>query len=146
GYDLPMRFNLQTGYKIVLNYNKYHPAGNEISITPTLNYKHQGYGNQLDIGVYYTYDPIILGLWYRGIPGLSYGNNLPNNEAIIPMAGVTFNGFSFTYSYDYTISKLTNQSSGGSHEISLIYEFKKPYRNASIQKRLPCPQFNRTYQ
>jgi len=145
GDNLPMLLNIQSGYKILLNYSKYNPSAKEISLTPTVNYKHQGTYDQLDIGCYYTYSAIMLGMWYRGIPLLSYGKGLPNNEAIIPMVGLSQKGWSITYSYDYTISKLTNASSGGSHEVSIIYEFKVRYRNAHIQKRLPCPKFNQTY-
>ncbi|ABG58939.1 conserved hypothetical protein [Cytophaga hutchinsonii ATCC 33406] len=151
GFDLPMRFNIQTGYKIMLNggggYRNYRPqGGKEISLTPTLNFKAQGANTQLDIGLYYTYDPIMIGLWYRGIPVL-YNNGLPNNEALIPMIGYRHKGWSFTYSYDYTLSSLTNKQSAGSHEISLIYEFKVPYRKtAGIKRSIPCPNFQRTYQ
>lgn len=150
GFDLPMRFNIQTGYKILLNnsgHKNYRAQGaKEISLTPTLNIKAQGANTQLDIGMYYTFDPIMIGLWYRGIP-LLYNNGKPNNEALIPMIGYAYKAWSFTYSYDYTLSTLTNQQSAGSHEISLMYEFKVPYRRkAGIKRSIPCPNFQRTYQ
>jgi len=151
GFDLPVLINIQTGYKILLNnpggvYGKYRPAGmKEVSFTPTLNFKSQGSNNQLDIGFYYKFEPLLLGLWYRGIPILST-NGKPNNEALIPMIGLAQKGWSVMYSYDYTISSLTNQQSGGSHEISIIYEFKVPYRKSSVRRSFPCPNFQRTYQ
>jgi len=149
GYNLPMRINLQTGYKIILNRSRYRnhrsPGSKEISLTPTLNFKNQGPNNQLDIGFYYTYDPIMIGLWYRGIPLLE-NHGKPNNEALIPMIGFIQKGWTITYSYDYTISSLTTKHSGGAHEISLIYEFKVPYKNSGVQRRIPCPNFSRSYQ
>ncbi|WP_018343465.1 PorP/SprF family type IX secretion system membrane protein [Cytophaga aurantiaca] len=150
GYDLPVRINLQTGYKIMLNgtggYKNHTSGKKEISLTPTLNFKSQGSNNQLDIGVYYTYNPIMIGLWYRGIPILP-NNGKPNNEALIPMIGYVQKGWAFTYSYDYTISSLTTKQSGGSHEISLIYQFKVPYKKSRATSRIiPCPNFQRSYQ
>ena len=153
GYDLPVRINVQTGYKIMLDGTagsrgrKGHKAAGskEISLTPTLNFKNQGYNNQLDIGLYYTYEPIMIGLWYRGIPVLP-NNGKPNSEALIPMIGYMHKGLSFTYSFDYTISSLTTKQSGGSHEISLIYEFRVPYKRTRASRVIPCPNFQRTYQ
>ncbi|WP_299249047.1 type IX secretion system membrane protein PorP/SprF [uncultured Cytophaga sp.] len=151
GFDLPMRINVQTGYKISLNgtggYKNYRPKGSkEISLTPTLNFKNQGSNNQLDIGLYYTYQPIRFGIWYRGIPVLP-NNGKPNNEAIIPMVSFIQKGFTFTYSYDYTISSLTTKQSGGSHELSLIYEFRVPYKKSKANHRtIPCPNFERSYE
>ena len=149
GFDLPMRTNIQTGYKFVLNKStrkNRRPAGQkEISLTPTLNFKNQGHNNQLDIGFYYTYQPLIIGIWYRGIPVLP-NNGYPNNEAIIPMIGYQQNGWSFMYSYDFTISSLNNKQTAGSHEISLIYEFKVRYKKSKFQRAIPCPNFQRTYE
>jgi hypothetical protein len=43
------------------------------------------------------------------------------------------------YSYDVTISQLTEKS-GGAHEISVIYEW--PKRNKTRRYRaVPCPKF-----
>lgn len=149
GFNLPMRTSIQTGYKLILNKSKFRNYRNteskDISLTPTLNFKNQGSNNQLDIGVYYTFEPIMFGLWYRGIP-LFDNHGKPNNEALIPMIGFIQKGWTFTYSYDYTISSLTTKQSGGAHEISLIYEFKVPYRKSGIQRRIPCPNFSRSYQ
>lgn len=149
GYNLPMRTNIQTGYKFILNKSSYRnhrqPGIKDISLTPTLNFKNQGSNNQLDIGCYYTFEPIMFGLWYRGLPILP-NHGKPNNEAIIPMIGFIQKGWSFTYSYDYTISSLTTKQSGGAHEISIIYEFKVPYKKSGIRRSIPCPNFNRSYQ
>ena len=38
------------------------------SVTFAFNYRKQDEFNQLDLGAYWQYNPIELGLWYRGIP------------------------------------------------------------------------------
>ncbi len=34
------------------------------------------------------YDPLMAGIWYRGLPGIKRYNDNPNNEAIILLLGV----------------------------------------------------------
>ncbi len=62
---------------------------------------------------------LIGGLWYR------FG------DAIIATLGVQFKGFKLGYSYDITISKLSN-AAGGAHEISLGYRFHSKPKNAGF--------------
>lgn len=145
--ELPMKMTVQAGYTIDLSGSTYGKGGKEISITPTFLYKQQGVFHQLDVGVYYTYEPIMFGLWYRGIPGASNTKNLPFSESLIPMVAYYWNGWTFSYSYDITLSRLNQRNSGGAHELSLIYEFKLPYKkSAPVQKYIPCPKFHRRYQ
>jgi len=96
--------------------------------------------DQFDIGTYYRYEQFVLGLWYRGLPLLkAYKPGYMNHDALILLAGVeTKSGWKFGYSYDLTISKLTNRS-GGSHEISITYE-KASKRKRKI-KVPPCMEF-----
>ena len=59
--------------------------------------------------------------------------------------GLIFNYFEFGYSYDFTISELST-SSGGAHEISLIYEFGLAPRPKQVKRKykmIPCPTFNK---
>ncbi|WP_028978583.1 PorP/SprF family type IX secretion system membrane protein [Sporocytophaga myxococcoides] len=146
---LPIKFSLHSGYKFFLkswNGTRNMP---ERSFTPTFNYKSQGAFDQLDLGAYLTYDPVMFGLWYRGIPVKNYASGLLNNESFILMAGIHFNGISFAYSFDLPISKLSLGNSYGAHEISLIYEWEIPYDKRKIKKRgrtIPCPKFSKRYQ
>lgn len=121
---LPMKISFQGGYKIDLT-----PGGRdyfthdyqERSVSFAFNYKQQDPFNQLDLGAQLYLHPLVLGLWYRGLPTK---NSLPNNEAVIGLVGVSLDsGLDIGYSYDVTVSKLGQKNSGGAHEISIRYNF-----------------------
>ncbi len=150
---LPVKYTLHGGYKIFLKdknshrktYGKPKP---ESSISPAFIYKTQGLYDQLDIGLYFYLEPLVLGGFYRGIPGLkSYKKGYGNSDAMAALIGVRLGSLSFGYSYDITVSKLAVYNSGGSHEISLSYVFdmsngnrKKPKIDKS-KMVLPCPDY-----
>lgn len=142
---LATKYSIHGGYKIKLpkvSYTKGQiPTRRERSITPTFQYKTQGEFDQLDIGTYVTLEPVVFGLTYRGLPVKTL-NGFPNNESIIFLVGMTYNGLNVGYSFDYTISDL-GISSGGAHEISVSYVFslddkRKPPKNV---RQIPCPKF-----
>lgn len=146
---LPMKIGIQGGLKIPLGAweigNGYGDAmDREKSISPAFLYKKQGRFDQLDLGAYLTYDPVTLGLWYRGIPIKQYERGLNNHDALVVLVGYRQDNFSIGYSYDATISSL-GMASGGSHELSLSYIFgeafqsKPPYRQR--RRELSCPKF-----
>jgi type IX secretion system PorP/SprF family membrane protein len=139
-FHLDPKISLHGGYKFFLEKQRFNGFKVERSIIPTFNYRHQGRYDQLDVGVYALYDPVMFGLWYRGIPLKSYQAGFGNNEALVFMAGLHYNGLTIGYSYDITLSKLNG--SGGSHEISIIYEWAHPYRKR-IGRPIPCPKFYR---
>lgn len=146
---LPMKITVHAGYKFILDT---YAVGNglgsqidrEVSISPAILYKHQGKFDQLDAGVYFTYEPLVLGLWYRGLPIKQYKTGINNHDAAIVLIGYRQDNLSFGYSYDATISTL-GMASGGSHEISIAYQFDnilrqkkhRPYK----KKELSCPRF-----
>ena len=75
---------------------------------------------------------------YQLIGGLYYRHK----EAIIPMIGLGYNDYTFTFSYDATMSDLkTYNHSRGALEFSLI---KQGIINPSSSRITPCPTF-RTY-
>jgi hypothetical protein len=47
-----------------------------------------------------------------------------NPDAVIVLLGLQQKDYKIGYSFDYTISRLTNKS-GGAHEISLAWMFRK---------------------
>lgn len=144
---LPTKISLQGGYKF--NMTPYDPYAErmgtlkEVSFTPTFMYKAQGKFDQLDLGAYFYYEPILVGLWYRGLPLVKKSLNKGiNHDALVFMAGIKANGYSFGYSYDMTISSL-GMNSGGAHEISFIYEFrwgKYVDKHKGRQARIKAPK------
>jgi type IX secretion system PorP/SprF family membrane protein len=148
---LPIKIGVQAGYRIPLaDYMIGNNLGDAIerekSITPVVHYKRQGASDQLDIGAYLTYSPLVLGVWYRGIPLKSYTKDnvsIISHDAAVFLVGYRQDNFSIGYSYDATISRLG--STGGAHELSLSYTFTdwiEPARHARPRKgELKCPKF-----
>ena len=139
---LPRRFSLHGGYRLPLRSTStlrgQTADGRERSVTPSFNYRSQGKFDQLDLGVFFTFEPIILGLWYRGIP-IKTVEGFSNNESIIIHLGLRKGNFNFGYSYDITISEL-GINTGGAHEASLIYNFRiGPPKPPKEVQRLRCP-------
>ena len=104
-------------------------------------YKVQKQYDQLDLGAYWNHDPFTLGLWFRGMPVISK-ESLEKIDAVIVLVGYKIAYISFGYSYDFTISKLIS-STGGFHEIFLIYEFNQDAALKRKRKRvtISCPKF-----
>ena len=95
---LPRKYTVTGGIRIPLRDMRNR---RELSITPVFLYKMQGEFNQIDAGLYVNAEPMVFGLWYR------------HKDAMIGLIGVKQGPFSFGYSYDYTISGLTQRISGG---------------------------------
>lgn len=130
---VPMKVSLHGGKKIEL----FDDAGS--TITPAFQLKNQGTAFQLDLGVYFERNHLVLGTWYRGIPFIT-GKGL-NSDALAFLIGYKKYDFRLCYSYDLPLSRMIN--SFGTHEISLVFEFckggkEKPPRNI---QQLPCPVF-----
>ena len=136
---LPRKFSVHGGYRIPLNPSTTKTGIGERSITPSFNYRTQGDFDQLDIGAYFTLNPILVGLWYRGLP-IKNLDGVVNNESIIFMIGMQTNRTTFGYSFDYTLSDL-GIGTGGAHEISIAYSFSlgDPLKPAEDVRRLKCP-------
>ena len=147
--SLPMKFSVHVGHKFYLKSgvigDGLYAEEQERSLAPTIQYKQQGKFSQLDIGLYYTFEPLILGAWYRGVPYKQF-DEFTNNEAVVMLLGYSKrtkdNILNIGYSYDITISKL-GASSGGAHEFSLSYAWftgdpRKPPKHV---RQIPCPNF-----
>jgi len=142
--ELPMKFSFHSGYRFPLPTNAgrgYNADGRERSITPNFQYKRQGEFDQLEVGTYLTFEPVVFGMWYRGIPLQSEFDGFNDKESIIFLVGLTSGPLNIGYSFDYTVSEL-GIASGGAHEISLSYRFppdpRRPPRNV---RQIPCPKF-----
>ncbi|BDC99387.1 type IX secretion system membrane protein PorP/SprF [Persicobacter psychrovividus] len=139
---LPMKFSAHGGYRFVISKKAGRGySARDYAITPTFQYKLQGKFDQLDLGLYAHLSPIVLGLWYRGIPVRTTGDH-NNSDSMVGLVGFEWNGFNFGYSYDYTISGLSSRS-GGAHEVSVTYvvflgDKRKPAKHI---RQIPCPAF-----
>lgn len=146
---LPVKYTIHTGVTIPM-YNGPKQLSGVHYLTPSIIYRRQGQSfQQLDAGLRYHIDPVAIGIWYRGIP---IGGETREEDEIVPVsqrdalvfiASLMFNDFQFGYSFDFTISELQT-TTGGSHEISLIYEFSVKNVKKQTKKRdklIPCPSF-----
>lgn len=138
---IPIKTSLHGGVRIPL-YNGVFKRERVAAIAPSFVYKHQGNFDQLDVGTYFLYDPIVLGLWYRGIPIMQTVNDNVNQDALIVIIGLQLPKIEISYSYDFTVSRL-GPISGGAHEIALKYKLNV-IANTKTRKRekfIPCPTF-----
>lgn len=116
--------------KITGHFGALLPVGDkskEIYISPNIIYQRQQNFQQLNLGLYVSKGSIVGGLYYR------------NQDAFIMLLGFQQQFFRIGYSYDVTVSKLTN-ATAGSHEISfsIVLECrakKKKFRTVN------CPTF-----
>ncbi|RZS95156.1 PorP/SprF family type IX secretion system membrane protein [Cecembia calidifontis] len=139
----PMKISAHGGLKFDLSggsvRNFMNNSQGQRELVLAFNYKHQDPFNQLDLGAQFNLQPVVFGLWYRGLPNL--GNALPNNESLIGLVGFSLgNGLDIGYSYDFTLSPLGQANTGGAHEVSMRLSFlsgdaKQAGRKGSI---LPC--------
>jgi len=133
---VPVKFNLFGGVQVLRKTRLLTTIQESLSFA--MNFQKQGSFYQSDIGVYYFKEPLIFGLWYRGIPIITS----QAGDAIIGLVGIKTGQLHIGYSYDFTISNLITSTSGA-HEISLIFEFN----NLSLGQRrnrlrsIPCPEF-----
>lgn len=139
---LPVKFSVHGGAKIPIVRNKYTNYQSEVTMSPAFNYRSQGKFDQLDLGLYLNYDPVVLGVWYRGIPVFKqYDVGYSNHDAVTFLVGFHQDFLTIGYSYDLTVSQL-GPSTGGSHEISVGYEFYyEKKRKKQYDKYVPCPRF-----
>lgn len=76
---------------------------------------------------------------YQLIAGAYYRHK----EAVIPVIGLGVNDYTFTFSYDATVSSLKNyNNSRGAFEFSLV---KQGVLNPNVKRVTPCPSFKSSY-
>ncbi|HEY6162100.1 MAG TPA: type IX secretion system membrane protein PorP/SprF [Bacteroidia bacterium] len=121
---LPRKYTVHAGTVIKVGESDH---GEDVTISPNILYQQQQNFRELNLGLYVTRGPITGGFWYR------------NSDAFIILIGVQQGLFKLGYSYDVTVSKLSNRSAG-SHEISVqmvlaCKKCRKAFRTVS------CPSF-----
>jgi type IX secretion system PorP/SprF family membrane protein len=145
-FRLQMRHSFHAGYRILLDVGTFEKGytndRRERSITPAMQYKRQGPFAQLDLGAYLTFEPIVFGLWYRGLPVRPNDGGIMNNESLILLVGYSLDNLRIGYSFDFTVSRL-GIGTGGAHEVSVTYvvDLRDPKRPPKSVRRIPCPNF-----
>ena len=110
----------------------------QVIINPNIYYTNQANVSELVGGMTANYNLSGDGM-YQLIGGVYYRHK----EAVIPMVGLGYNDYTFTFSYDATISSLKNyNNSRGAFEFSLI---KQGVLNPGVKRVTPCPSFKTAY-
>lgn len=139
---LPVKFSAHGGYKIDLSggaaTNFMNKRTGTRDLTLAFNYKNQAPFSQLDMGAQLNLQPLVLGVWYRGIPVSEISDS--NHESIISLVGISLgNGLDVGYSHDFTLSSLGNGNTGGANEISIRYSFLAgSAKGAGRKSSMPC--------
>jgi type IX secretion system PorP/SprF family membrane protein len=130
---IPIRYSFYGGVQVVKRSRLLNPIDETLTIA--VNYKNQNNQNQLDLGLYWHKQPLVLGGWYRGIPLV----NSPRGDAFTFLIGYKVQQFSVGYSYDFTVSNLLAHFKGA-HELSMVFKFNMPPRKKKMGA-VPCPEF-----
>ncbi|MEX0986535.1 MAG: type IX secretion system membrane protein PorP/SprF [Bacteroidales bacterium] len=131
---LPIKYTVFGGAQVIKRGQLFNPIDESLSLA--FLFRHQDVFRQLDLGVYWYKAPLMLGLWYRGVPlfGLD-----PRGDALAFLVGYKMDDIRVGYSYDFTVSRLVS-ATGGSHEVSVIFEFSTT-RSKKKRGMVPCPEF-----
>jgi type IX secretion system PorP/SprF family membrane protein len=128
---LYIKYTAHVGSVINLKQGPASDEEREFSISPNILYQQQNNFHQLNLGAYLTFDPLVVGLWFR--------HNFENADALIAMVGIHYKGLRVGYSYDLNVSRLFSVS-GGAHEVSASWQFPCIERKRRI-KAIKCPSF-----
>lgn len=122
---LPMKLTGHTG--AVIHLGRKTRFNDPAKISPNILYQRQQDFQQINLGMYFQKSPFVAGLWYR------------NKDAFIVLVGLQQGLFKFGYSYDVTISRLTN-ATAGAHEVSFAVQLEcKPKKKRF--RTINCPSF-----
>lgn len=138
---VPMKFLVYGGAKIDLNGRL--DRDNEESLFASFLYRGQQEFDQFDIGAYWLRMPILMGIWYRGLPGFQKNKDKSiNHDAVVLVVGFKKNRIGVSFSYDVTVSSLFLDS-GGAYELALNYLLveQKSLKRRPKRVLVPCPRF-----
>ena len=130
--ELPFKFTAHGGASIPLGRRRLHNSTQNLLI-PNIVYQLQGGASQITVGLSFKRGPISGGL------ALRHGSRNPDAVIIILGVAPPKSPWAIGYSYDYTISDMTNVI-GGAHEVTLAYQFKCRVRKKQIRE-IKCPSF-----
>lgn len=142
-YRVPYKYHFFAGYKFRLgpsgHIRRYNTSQIKDLFFISTYLRMQSLQAQMDIGGYWNHDPLTFGIWVRGLPYLNIEHTY-NVDAIIFLVGYKIYSFEVGYSYDMTVSPLI-ATTGGSHEITLIYKFDPNFNPRKKEGPIPCPGF-----
>lgn len=140
GKTSPLPFKLTAHYSAIFNVSK-RSAENKVFISPNFIYEMQGQFTSFNFGTFVLRAPLMVGIWYRNQKFLI---SPKKTDSFIMNLGFRGENGSKTfvyqvgYSYDMTLSRMIG-SSGGSHELSMIFEFTNVHlfkeKSAAAKKR-----------
>ena len=141
--EIPVKTSVHGGVRIPL-YNGVFKRERTASIAPSFVYKQQGNFDQLDLGTYFFYEPVVVGLWYRGIPIEQNARDNVSHDAVVVVLGFQLQNIELSYSYDVTVSQL-GPISGGAHEVGLKFkiELATQVKKKKKERFIPCPTFSK---
>lgn len=125
------KYTLHAGAEFVLKQGEYRSNRGEVLLQPGVLVQVQHDTQQVNAGLNLEVSPFAAGVWYR--------HNLGNPDGVAAFVGIMHKSIKFGYSYDFSLSKLSD-GSGGAHEVSLAFMFacnKKRNRPGAIK----CPEF-----
>ncbi|MEN7546866.1 type IX secretion system membrane protein PorP/SprF [Rapidithrix thailandica] len=133
---LPIRYTIHMGGKLPIRQKQ------EVWVSPAILFQQQAQFSQLDFGVNLSYQAIIAGVWYRGLP---VGNETSkfNKSAISGLLGLHVQNFTVGYSYDHAVGGIHGLT-GASHEITLVFEPPATLsflKKAKDKRFVQCPAF-----
>lgn len=132
---LPLKFTAHFGAEFPITHHGLHPV--YYTINPLFMFQKQDKHMQMNYGAFFNRNDVVAGAWFRQ----NFDRPL---SSVILMAGYDSKIFRIAYSFDWTISKLSNVGSG-SHEVSLIFLLGERENRGRRQreKPIPCPRFFR---
>lgn len=138
---IPIKLSFHGGVRIPLYHGPFK-KDRVAAVAPSFVYKQQGHFDQLDLGAYFLYDPVVIGLWYRGIPLQQNVIDNVSQDAFVVILGFQLSKIELMYSYDITVSEL-GPISGGTHEVALKYKLHMAanFKTKKREKFIPCPTF-----
>lgn len=132
---LPMKYTAHAGAEFSVTHNGLRPV--IYTINPLFMFQKQAAHVQMNYGAFVNRNDLIAGAWFR------QNFDRPMN-AMIFMVGYDNRACRIAYSFDWTLSKLSNVGNG-SHEISLIFLLgeRENRGRRQMRKPIPCPRFYR---
>lgn len=130
--QVPVKTTVHGGANIPTNGNvRKGIIGDSPYITAGFIYQTQGAADQLNLGLSLTNKSLSGGVWYRV--------NSENSDAVMMVLGYEVDQYIIGYSYDYTVSELSN-ATGGAHELSLRIQLPCKVKPKKLEP-IRCPKF-----